>query len=58
MTNQDVIKVYKQVIRQIKRRRRYLYAKEDGMDAYDNCDGLSDAIATLEKYLAKIERKT
>lgn len=58
MKRADEIKAYKDAIRRLKVRRKNLYlsVRPHDMRYADYGDGLTDAIATLEKYLAKIER--
>ncbi len=58
MKKQDEIKVVKADIRRLKNHRNYLYRQYPFSNSDPYLAGIDDAIATLEKYLAKIEKGT
>ena len=57
MKRADEIKAYKDAIRQLETRLNYLKHLGTGLLNELYQEGFDDAIATLEKYLAKIEQK-
>ncbi len=57
MKKSDEIKVVKADIRRLKNRRRYLQRRYHMSNSNMYIQGVVDAIATLEKYLKKLEKK-